>query len=49
MLFTDKEVALFLFKRDGSVEWNECLHSENPDAVNVAKEIFGFYEKLSDI
>lgn len=44
MLFTDNKVALFLFKKDGSVEWNECLYSENRKAVTIAKEIFEFYE-----
>ncbi|OQX18978.1 MAG: hypothetical protein BWK75_06110 [Candidatus Altiarchaeales archaeon A3] len=45
LLFTDKEVMLFLFKEDGKIEWNECLYSESKDAINFSKEIFEFYKE----
>jgi len=44
LLFTDKEVMLFLFKKDGKVEWNECMYSKNIQTLNFSKEIFEFYE-----
>gem|GEM_PF-4247429 len=44
LLFTDKEVMLFLFKKDGKIEWNECLYSKNIQTLNFSKEIFEFYE-----
>jgi len=50
MLFTDKEVFLFLFQKNGNVEWNEFLHSKNEESVILAREIFEFYkEKSSEI
>jgi len=50
MLFTDKNVFLFLFKKNGDIEWNECLYSENEESVFLARKIFEFYkEKSSEI
>ncbi len=50
MLFTDKEVFLFLFQKNGNIEWDEFLHSKNEDAVILARKIFEFYkEKSSEI
>jgi len=45
LLFTDKEIALFLFKRNGDVEWYEFLHCEDEDCVHFGNEIFKFYER----
>lgn len=47
ILFTDEDVFLFLFKNDGNIEWNECLHSKNKDAVIFARKIFEFYREKS--
>ncbi len=50
MLFTDKEVFLFLFKKNGNIEWDEFLHSKNEESVILAREIFEFYkEKATEI
>ncbi|CEG11703.1 hypothetical protein MSIBF_A1650004 [groundwater metagenome] len=45
MLLTDKEIALFLFKRNGNVEWYEYLHCKDECCVHFGNEIFKFYEK----
>ncbi len=45
LLLTDKEIALFLFKRNGNVEWHEFLHCKDECCVRFGEEIFKFYEK----
>jgi len=45
LLLTDKEIALFLFKRNGDVEWYEFLHCKDEGCVHFGDEIFKFYER----
>ncbi|NCN65069.1 MAG: DUF1724 domain-containing protein [Candidatus Altiarchaeum hamiconexum] len=45
LLLTDNEMALFLFKKNGDVEWHEFLHCKDEGCVHFGKEIFKFYEK----
>lgn len=47
LLFTDRVVFLFLFKKNENIEWNECLYSKNKEAVILAGKIFKFYREKS--